>query len=272
MGFWGVKLYENDISLDVKDRFDDLQKGKTVQEITDELIDEYAMELNDTNCAPAFWFALADTQWHLGQLLPEVKAAALKWLEKDGDLDVWLTENPKLANARKKELTELRSRLNSPQPPPKSIRRPRLYRCKWTIGDVFAYRFDGEYAKENGYNQKYAYFVKVGEETWYPGHVVPIVYVFKKVDSSLSDVNSLIGKEYVPQFYKQIAYEKQKALKKKYALLLLSTSSRVIPQNKLILLGNISNIKRIAGEDPVPYAVNWKSFEEYMIDNFKEWL
>ena len=41
MGTWGAKLYENDLALDVKDRFDDLRKGKTVQQITNELIDEY---------------------------------------------------------------------------------------------------------------------------------------------------------------------------------------------------------------------------------------
>jgi hypothetical protein len=47
MGTWGVKLFESDDALDVKDRFDDLQKGKTVEEITKELMDEYASSMDD---------------------------------------------------------------------------------------------------------------------------------------------------------------------------------------------------------------------------------
>ncbi len=72
MGTWGVKLYENDTALEVKERFDDLRKGKNVRQITDALIDEYSEELNDEYDAPNFWFALADMQWNLGQLLPDV--------------------------------------------------------------------------------------------------------------------------------------------------------------------------------------------------------
>lgn len=40
MGAWGARLYENDTALDIKDRFADLRKGKTVQQITNELIEE----------------------------------------------------------------------------------------------------------------------------------------------------------------------------------------------------------------------------------------
>ena len=53
MGAWGVRLYEDDIALDIKNRLDELQKGKTVREITNELIDEYSSELDDIDCAPA---------------------------------------------------------------------------------------------------------------------------------------------------------------------------------------------------------------------------
>ena len=42
MGIWGVELYQNDISLDVKEEFEELyNKGKNVQEITDKLTEEY---------------------------------------------------------------------------------------------------------------------------------------------------------------------------------------------------------------------------------------
>lgn len=138
MGAWGVRLYEDDIALDIKNRLDELQKGKTVREITNELIDEYSSELDDIDCAPAFWFALADTQWELGRLLPEVKEQALAWLDKGGDLALWQEENPELAAEREKVLNQLRQKLNSPQPPEKKITQRRIYKCEWKTGDVFA--------------------------------------------------------------------------------------------------------------------------------------
>lgn len=272
MGTWGAKLYEDDIALEVKDRFDDLRKGKTVQEITNELIDEYACELDDIYCAPTFWFALADTQWNLGRLLPEVKAQALAWLDKGGDLAVWQKENPKLAVTREKVLRELHQKLNSPQPPEKKLSQYRLYKCEWKNGDVFAYQFNSKYAKDTDFYQKYVYFVKVDQDTWPPGHIVPVVYFYKRVDDVLSDINSLSNIDFIPQFYKPIAYEKNPNMKKKCLLTLLITSSRVIPKNQLTYLGNIRKIKRVNDEDLNPYKVDWKRFETYMIDNFKAWL
>ena len=272
MGTWGAKLYENDTALDVKDRFDDLRKGKTVQQITDELIKEYTCELNDIDDASAFWFALADTQWNLGRLLPEVKAQALERLGQGGDLAVWQKENPELAFTREKVLKELQQKLNSPQPPEKKISRYRLYECSWRVGDVFAYQFNSQYAKENDFYQKYACFVKVDEATWYPGHIVPMVYFYKKLDSTLSDITSRCNIGFIPQFYKPIAYENNPGMKKQYLLTLLNTSSRVIPKNQLTFLGNVGNVRRVEDEAPNSYSVSWKRFETYMIDDFKAWL
>ncbi len=119
MGAWGPKLYQDDVALDVKDSFDDLRRGKTVQQITNQLIDDYSSELDDASVAPTFWFALADTQWNLGRLMPEVRDQALAWIEKGGDLFIWKEENPKGAIVREKVLKELQQKLNSPQPPEK---------------------------------------------------------------------------------------------------------------------------------------------------------
>ena len=38
--------------------------------------------MGDVEEEPLFWFALADTQWNYGRLLPEVKEQALAWLDK----------------------------------------------------------------------------------------------------------------------------------------------------------------------------------------------
>lgn len=272
MGTWGVKLYENDTALEVKERFDDLRKGKNVRQITDALIDEYSEELNDEYDVPNFWFALADMQWNLGQLLPDVKEQACVWLDRGGDLPVWREENPKLAAKREKILFELQRKLNSPQPPEKKIPQYRLYKCEWRIGDVFAYQFNSEYAKDNGFYRKYIYFVKVDEKVWYPGHIVPVVYVYKKVDDAMSDMDSFKNIGFIPQFYEPTAYKNYPEMKVQYLLTLLNTSPRVIPKNQLTYLGNTGDVKRIDGENQNSYDVNWKRFEKYMIDNFKAWL
>ena len=114
--------------------------------------------------------------------------------------------------------------------------------------------------------------MKVAENTWYPGHVVPVVYFYKKVDNVLSDITSLSNIDFIPQFYKPIAYKNNPGMKKQYLLTLLNTSSRAIPKNQLTFLGNVGNIKRVDNEDLNSYNVNWKRFETYMIDNFKAWF
>lgn len=71
--------------------------------------------------APAFWFALADTQWNLGRLEEFVKANALKYIESGIDLMHWNNECSSEFKSRKAVLDKLESKLKSPQPPKKKI-------------------------------------------------------------------------------------------------------------------------------------------------------
>lgn len=82
----------------------------------------------------------------------------------------------------------------------------------------------------------------------------------------------LYEKEYIPQFYVPDVYKNNPELKKKYALMLLNTSAKIIPEKNLTYLGNMQKIERINGEDENPYCVAWKQFETYMVDNFTSWL
>lgn len=267
MGTWGANLYEDDLALDIRDRFDELKKGKTVREITNELIDEHVNELDDLYCAPTFWFALADTQWNLGRLLPEVKEQALAWIEKGGDLVIWKEENPTLAIIRENVLSELRQKLNSPQPPEKKICKYRLYKDKWNVGDVYAYQLESDFAKEKGLQGRYFLFQKIDEDMWYPGHIIPIVYVkitddnylptcvedFNKLEyvQTSSGKFDLMAEEFRPkekdltkeEFEKKVDEMKAGLRFDEYGYLpnfrakLLNTSKRVIP-TKLIYIDN----------------------------------
>jgi len=273
MGTWGAKLYQDDVAEDVRSQFRDLlQRGKTTEEITKQMIDDYSDEIGDPDDGPIFWFALADTQWNVGRLTPEVRERALELLEKGCDLPRWQEEDPKLAVARKKVLEELQQRLNSPQPPEKKFSLYRIYKCEWKTGDVFAYQFNSDYAKEKGFYQKYIYFVKALEGQWHPGHVVPVVYFYKKLDDVISSVDLLADIEYIPQFYKPGVYDRNPDRKKSLLLTLLNTSAKVIPKKQLTFLGNLNKVRRVDNEDTGSYKVNWNQFETYMVDNFITWL
>jgi hypothetical protein len=297
MGAWGAKLYEDDTALDVKDRFDDLRQGKTVEEITKELIDEYACVMDDNYCAPTFWFALADTQWNLGRLLPEVKEQALAWLDKGVDLAVWKEENPTLAVTREKVLRELRQKLNSSQPPEKKISKNKIYRCEWKVGDVYAYQLDSDYAKEKGVYGRYFLFHKIGEGIWHPGHIVPIVRVKITGGNQLPpDENTFNKLEYVQTsatnyedrflpFDARYPIEDQIAEKSKieyqvdefgflpqYRVKLINTSKRIIP-NKISFLANYQNVISPSNEFIPHDEMNvqgfiWKFFDKIMIDRY----
>ena len=189
MGMWGIGLYQNDTALDVQEEFKELfQKGKNVQEITDVLLARYAEGLDDPAEASTFWLALADTQWCYGILLPEVRQTALDWIEKSLKIAEDFVDL-KFRKKAMKVLEDLREKLCSPQPPakipPKTPPRSRLYRCPWNVGDVYAYRLTSALAKERGIAGRYFLIRKVDEDTWHPGHIIPIVYVKITKDESL---------------------------------------------------------------------------------------
>lgn len=291
MGTWGAKIYQDDIALDVRDKFKDLlRRGKTAEEITKNLIAEYEYAINDPDDGPVFWFALADTQWELGRLMPEVKKQAVACLDKGGDLARWQIENPKLAIIRKKVLDELGKKLNTPQPPEKKIPQYRIYTCEWNVGDTFAYRLESDLAKERGMYGRYFLIQKIDEGIWYPGHIVPIVYVKITNDTNLpSNVEEYNQLEYVQTWFtkyeerfwpidmrrpQEDIAEKSKINYKvdeygflpQYRIMLLNTSKKVIP-SKLIYVGNFLHTVCPKNEF-VPHSkinispVFWKKFDE----------
>lgn len=273
MGAWGPKLYQDDIAQDVRDTYKDrLRRGKKTKEITEELIEEYSDEIEDVDDGPIFWFALADIQWDYGRLLPEVKENAIKWIEDGSDIRRWEEEGTaKEVKVRKEVLEQLKHKLESPMPEKKKVSQYRLYKCQWKIGDVYAYKMDSEYAKEKGFYNKYIYFVKVGEQVWHPGHIVPQVYFFNGVYDSIVELDKLIQVGYMPQFFTKDAYVLNSNLKKLYLLTLLNTSARVIPKKNLIYIGNIKKVNREIEEDKDSYPVSWNRFDEYIINNIIEW-
>ena len=297
MGAWGIKLYQDDVALDAKEEYIELlKKGWTNEEATKELVNNYVDYIKDREDGPIFWFALADTQWDYGRLLPEVKNKALQYLESSADLDRW-SNDLKSYKQRQEVLIKLKEKLNSPQPTEKKISIPKLYKCEWKIGDVYAYKLESELAKEKKLYGKYLLFIKVDESIWYPGHIIPIVRVKITSDGVLpngeEDINNseyvqisftLYEDRFLPlrgdQPLDQQIKEKSKINYKvddygylpEYMMSMISTSKRVIPK-KLIYLGNFTNINSPYVEF-IPhsklniYSCFWKDIEESIIDRY----
>lgn len=271
MGAWGPGLYQDDVALDVRDYYkDQLHRGKEGEQITQELIEQNSDMLEDPDDGPVFWLALADVQWKMGRLEDMVKKNALNIIEGNVDLKRCQSEDLKNIKKRMCVLSELKERLLNPQPEMKRVSQYHLYHCDWKIGDVYAYRLLGDYAKEKDFFGKYLFFVKIDETIWYPGHTVPVVYFFWIVSDSLLKISELEKIEYMPQFFTPKAYEKDNQ-SKKYMLTLLNTSSRVIPKKNLLYIGNIENIQHIDKEDTNSYEIEWKNFEKYIIKNIINW-
>lgn len=180
MGAWGPGLYQDDIAEDVKTEYVNLLRvGKTNQEATEKMIEDNQMIIDDFDSAPIFWFALADTQWKLGRLLPNVKDKALMYLENADDLKKWETENRASYKYRKKVLDELFRRLNSSMPTFKKISLYKYFKCSWNVGDTYAFRLEGEHAKQNNLFGHYLIIHKIDEYHWKKGNefdTFPIVY------------------------------------------------------------------------------------------------
>lgn len=300
MGTWGPNLYQNDTSLDVKDEFEKLyNEGKNVQEITDILTEEYKSLFGDIKEEPLFWLALADTQWEFGVLLPVVKDKALYWIDESVNMLNFQSIDTSAKENSIKNLNGLRVKLLSTQPKVKKITKKRIYKCQWKYGDVFAYRLESDLAKEKGLYGRYFLIQKVDEGEWYPGHIVPIVYVKITDDTNLpSNVEEYNKLEYIQTSFTEYEYrfcpvdmrrpqediaEKSKinyqvdeyGFLPQYRARLLNTSKRVIPQ-KLIYIGNFADAAQPQNEF-IPHtkenivSVAWKLFDETFETRMIKW-
>lgn len=156
MGTWGHRLYDNDTSLDVKDQFEEeLHRGKTVEDITHLMINDYECNLDIPYEAFLFWVPLRIPSGTGGMLLPQVQQQALHWIQELQENGVGLSAE------QQKVLDDLRAKLLSPQPPVRKPRKRRLYQCKWQIGDVFAFQMEGEEAKKRNLYGRFFLIQKV---------------------------------------------------------------------------------------------------------------
>jgi len=199
MGAWGSGLYSNDTTCDVRDTYKEyLEKQCSNQEAYEKILDGFHEYMGIQDEEPLFWYALAETQWKVGRLMPEVKAKALEWIERGGGMTLW--EESKSGSAGwKKTLEKLRSTLESEQPKERKFRRPVvLNKNLWNVGDVYAYQFYTEKSQQNGTCGKYMLIQKIGEGKWFGGEILMRIHVFDKLYDNLPKLEDLEGIRLLP--------------------------------------------------------------------------
>ena len=115
MGTWGVGIYQNDISADVKeDYIAKLKSGKSDEVALKEILSEYQEDMEDIDCKYDFYFGLADTLWKKGRLTEKIKTIALQLIEEDRVSQRWQTE--RIRYERSKVLDKLKVQLEETMP------------------------------------------------------------------------------------------------------------------------------------------------------------
>lgn len=282
MGAWGTSLYANDSACDIRsDYVDGLKRGKSNEEITEYLIRQNQDIMGNEEEEPLFWFALADTQWNYGRLMPKVKEKALSFLDMDRESERWKEAGEKKIEAWRTTLDALEKKLNSPIPAEKKVSKYRFHQCPWNLGDVFAYQFSSEYSKEKGFYGNYVVFRKVSEDTDWPGNIVPVVQVYKWIGTSIPSLESIKREPLLVQNFHPITLKYKPEWERKYVIKLLRNSKIKIPEQNLTFLGNLP------GDDLIPFrghdyylgitGVGWDgmkindTFEKYIIDGYLAW-
>jgi hypothetical protein len=196
MGTWGSGLYANDSTCDVRDSYMKyLKDGISNAEIYEKMLEEYREYIGDQE-EPLFWYALAETQWCMGRLLPEVKEKALEWIDRDGGLVLW-KESTNGGTGWKKTLQKLKLKLTLPLPPEKKIRNPqKVNNNLWNVNDVYAYRFPDD--DKYGLGGKYMLIQKIGEVERTKGETLMRVQVLDRIFDVLPTLDDMDGVRILP--------------------------------------------------------------------------
>jgi len=148
MGAWGTSIYSNDTACDVRNTYMDyLREQLSNQEAYAKTIKAFSECLECKEEAPLLWFSLADTQWKVGRLTPDVKATALDLISKEDSLLRW-EGNKKSAANWDKNLEKLRVKLESEQRKEKCIRKRVIpNQNPWGMNDIYAYRLHSDHVR-----------------------------------------------------------------------------------------------------------------------------
>lgn len=271
MGVFGVKIYEDDLALDVKEEYlDKLKKGIKDEVALKEMVEEYEDSIDDIDDGPVFWIALADTMWKVGRLTEKVKKEALNAIDKN--LTRWKNEvDEKEYKLRKKELLKFKDKINKEMPARKNLfveKEKSKKEIEWHEGEIYAYKLESKEAKEKGLYGRYLVIRKLRENDYFNKRINAIAYcqITKNKDLPKS-VDEINGLPYIIMFgVGNVRYE--------YKIDIYNITKKVFKE-KFIYLGNYKNIKEPYKEyEPLNDnefvdICNFKDLETTMLKNLE---
>jgi len=112
MGTWGIKIFEDDITMDVRDYFNDyVNKGDSISKATDKILHLLKDEIKDKDEGPLIYFSLAELQMEKGILEINIKEKCLECLKNGTSMDRWISSGISQFLKRRKVLKEFIARL-----------------------------------------------------------------------------------------------------------------------------------------------------------------
>ena len=145
MGTWDTSLYGGDLPLDITaEYYEQLCEGHTPEEAAALVWKELQLSEEDL---PVFRLILADIQWKLGQMTEDTLRNALEVLDSGAAMAEWEGADESDRRSRERVLDRLRKKLESPQGPLKTVKRPQPKKFKFKIGDVISVQLVPELVK-----------------------------------------------------------------------------------------------------------------------------
>lgn len=279
MGTWDTGLFSNDTTSDVRDTYIKFLKQQLSNEDAYQKTYEEYKDLIGTEDEPLFWYALADTQWNVGRLLPKVRDTALEFIQKKGGDSLW---GQNLIGVSKWESTllKLEEKIKKPIPAEKNfVNSIGFEQNPWNIGDIYAYQFHTKKSIEHGLSGKYILLQKIGNVEYYKDTIFSVIQVFNclfdfvpsldvlesirvlpLVDSPAINGSPKDIASYLPTFewYMKatMLYEKKNDYPKRY----------------LTFVGNIKVPEmHCAGNDFTDFFWDKNAMEDWLIDYYLSW-
>ena len=138
-------MYGGDLPLDIKDEYyEQLYDGHTPEEAAALVWKELQLSEEDLS---VFRLVLADIQWKLGQMTEDTLRNALEVLDSGAAMAEWEGADESDRRSRERVLDRLRKKLESPQGPLKTVKRPKPKKFKYKIGDVISVQLVPELVK-----------------------------------------------------------------------------------------------------------------------------
>ncbi len=138
MGIWGFGLYDNDVTADIKDSFQELlEQDIAPKDIRTIIKEEYAELLLDPDEGLIATLALYDQLLDCGSLTKAERSKALEIISRIEQAECWINVSQEFLSGRKNELARLRERfqtVENKKPSPKK----KAKTIPWEVGQLYA--------------------------------------------------------------------------------------------------------------------------------------